>query len=167
MIESFWSRMQVELLDTWRSETRVELANAVFEYLEIWHNPPTPPLSARHDDTRRVRSSLSNHHRGMTSLTTRLHKTRGTPVVVAVHAAVASWVRPMMASNSSGVICQGPAGVGVVVGAFYQGDDGQREVAAGGQARRSDEDCPLAHGGDCTISVGDHGAVVWLEVPGV
>jgi len=38
MIESFWSRMQVELLDrrVWR--TRVELANAIFEYLEIFHN---------------------------------------------------------------------------------------------------------------------------------
>lgn len=38
MIESFWSRMQVELLDrqTWR--TRVELANGIFEYLEIFHN---------------------------------------------------------------------------------------------------------------------------------
>jgi putative transposase len=38
MIESFWSRMQVELLDrqTWR--TRLELANAIFEYLEIFHN---------------------------------------------------------------------------------------------------------------------------------
>ena len=38
MIESFWSRMQVELLDTRRWRTRVELANAIFEYLEIWHN---------------------------------------------------------------------------------------------------------------------------------
>ena len=41
MIESFWSRMQVELLDrrTWRTwRTRVELANAIFEYLEIFHN---------------------------------------------------------------------------------------------------------------------------------
>jgi putative transposase len=38
MIEAFWSRMQVELLDrqTWR--TRVELANVIFEYLEIFHN---------------------------------------------------------------------------------------------------------------------------------
>ena len=38
VIESFWSRMQVELLDrkTWR--TRVELTNAIFEYLEIFHN---------------------------------------------------------------------------------------------------------------------------------
>jgi putative transposase len=38
MIESFWSRMQVELLDTKRWKTRVELANAIFDYLEIWHN---------------------------------------------------------------------------------------------------------------------------------
>jgi putative transposase len=38
MIESFWSRMQVELLDRRSWRTRVELANAVFEYLEIFHN---------------------------------------------------------------------------------------------------------------------------------
>jgi transposase InsO family protein len=38
MIESFWSRMQVELLDRKRWKTRVELANAIFDYLEIWHN---------------------------------------------------------------------------------------------------------------------------------
>jgi putative transposase len=38
MIESFWSRMQVELLDRRRWRTRIELANAIFEYLEIFHN---------------------------------------------------------------------------------------------------------------------------------
>ncbi|GAA4927698.1 transposase InsO family protein [Nonomuraea thailandensis] len=38
MMESFWSRMQVELLDRRRWNTRIELANAIFEYLEIWHN---------------------------------------------------------------------------------------------------------------------------------
>ena len=38
VIESFWSRMQVELLDRQRWRTRVELANAIFEYLEIFHN---------------------------------------------------------------------------------------------------------------------------------
>ena len=38
MIESFWSRMQVELLDRQRWRTRMELANAIFGYLEIWHN---------------------------------------------------------------------------------------------------------------------------------
>jgi transposase InsO family protein len=30
--------MQVELLNTRRWKTRVELATAIFEYLEIWHN---------------------------------------------------------------------------------------------------------------------------------
>jgi transposase InsO family protein len=38
MIEAFWSQMQVELLDRQRWRTRVELANAIFEYLEIFHN---------------------------------------------------------------------------------------------------------------------------------
>jgi putative transposase len=38
MIEAFWSRMQVELLDRHRWKTRIELANAIFEYLEVFHN---------------------------------------------------------------------------------------------------------------------------------
>ncbi len=38
VIESFWSRMQVELLDRQRWRERVELANAIFEYLEVFHN---------------------------------------------------------------------------------------------------------------------------------
>ena len=38
VIEAFWGRMQTELLNrrTWR--TRIELANSMFEYLEIFHN---------------------------------------------------------------------------------------------------------------------------------
>jgi hypothetical protein len=38
MIESFWSRMQVELLDRRRWRTRIELATAIFDYLEVFHN---------------------------------------------------------------------------------------------------------------------------------
>jgi putative transposase len=38
MIEAFWSRMQVELLNRKSWRTRIELANAIFEYLEIFHN---------------------------------------------------------------------------------------------------------------------------------
>jgi transposase InsO family protein len=38
VIESFWGRMQTELLDRQRWKTRVELTNAIFEYLEIFHN---------------------------------------------------------------------------------------------------------------------------------
>jgi hypothetical protein len=38
VIESFWARMQVELLNRKEWKTRIELANAIFEYLEIFHN---------------------------------------------------------------------------------------------------------------------------------
>jgi len=38
MIESSWARMQVELSNRKRWYTRIELANAVFEYLEVFHN---------------------------------------------------------------------------------------------------------------------------------
>ncbi|GAA4301697.1 hypothetical protein GCM10023178_07410 [Actinomadura luteofluorescens] len=36
--ESFWARMQTELLDRQRWRTRVELANAIFEYIEGFYN---------------------------------------------------------------------------------------------------------------------------------
>jgi putative transposase len=38
VVEAFWARMQVELLNRKKWRTRVELANAIFEYLEIFHN---------------------------------------------------------------------------------------------------------------------------------
>ena len=38
VIEAFWARMQVELLNRRKWRTRTELANAIFEYLEIFHN---------------------------------------------------------------------------------------------------------------------------------
>ncbi|GAA3241621.1 IS3 family transposase [Dactylosporangium siamense] len=38
MMESFWGRMQTELLNRRRWKTRIELANAIFEYLEVFHN---------------------------------------------------------------------------------------------------------------------------------
>lgn len=38
MLESFCSRMQVELLDRRRWKTRVGLATAICEYLEVFHN---------------------------------------------------------------------------------------------------------------------------------
>lgn len=34
MMESFWSSMQIELLNRKKWKTRVELANAIFEYIE-------------------------------------------------------------------------------------------------------------------------------------
>jgi putative transposase len=38
VIESFWGRMQTELLNRRRWKTRIELASAIFEYLEVFHN---------------------------------------------------------------------------------------------------------------------------------
>lgn len=38
MMESFWSRMQVELLNRQRWKTRIELATAIHDYIELWHN---------------------------------------------------------------------------------------------------------------------------------
>lgn len=38
MMESFWSSMQIELLNRRKWKTRVELANAIFEYIEIFYN---------------------------------------------------------------------------------------------------------------------------------
>lgn len=72
MIEAFWSRMQVELLDRQRRRTRVEIANALLEYLEIWH------------DRRRRHSSLGmlspiefekHDHRGMRNQEIGFHRT--------------------------------------------------------------------------------------------
>ena len=36
--EAFWARLQVELLNRQRWNTRIELANAIFEYIEGFHN---------------------------------------------------------------------------------------------------------------------------------
>ena len=39
MMESFWGTMQLELLDSRSWNTRAELANAIFEWIECWYNP--------------------------------------------------------------------------------------------------------------------------------
>ena len=38
MVESFWGRMQVELFNRKRWKTRIELANAIHDYIELFHN---------------------------------------------------------------------------------------------------------------------------------
>ena len=39
LMESFWGTMQLELLDRRTWETRRQLSNAVFEWIECWYNP--------------------------------------------------------------------------------------------------------------------------------
>ena len=38
MVETFWARMQVELLNRRRWKTRIELATAIHDYIELLHN---------------------------------------------------------------------------------------------------------------------------------
>ena len=38
MMESFWSSMQIELLDRKHWKTRLELTNAMFDYIEVFYN---------------------------------------------------------------------------------------------------------------------------------
>ena len=38
MMESFWPSMQIELLNRKKWRTRLDLANAIFALLEIFHN---------------------------------------------------------------------------------------------------------------------------------
>jgi transposase InsO family protein len=37
MVESFWGRMQVKLFNRKRRKTRVELATAIHDYIELFH----------------------------------------------------------------------------------------------------------------------------------
>jgi putative transposase len=39
MMESFWGTLQLELLDSKTWQTRHELANAIFEWIETSHQP--------------------------------------------------------------------------------------------------------------------------------
>ena len=38
MMESFWGTLQLEVLHSRTWETRAELANAIFEWIECWYN---------------------------------------------------------------------------------------------------------------------------------
>jgi putative transposase len=80
MIESFWSRMQVELLNRHRWRTRIELANAIFEYLEVFHN-----RQRRHSSLGMLSPVREppTHHRSMKNPAPRLHRTRGRPAELA------------------------------------------------------------------------------------
>src|SRR5689334_7237323 len=70
--------MQVELLDRQRWRTRVELANAIFEYLEIFQ-PPTSRLVARDAHTRRSSKQVNHQQPQHENPTDQLHRTQGTP----------------------------------------------------------------------------------------
>ena len=70
MMESFWSSMQIELLDRQRWSTRVELANAMFEVHRGVPQPATPSLRARVSHPDRGRGSLREDTRSSLILDT-------------------------------------------------------------------------------------------------
>jgi putative transposase len=39
MMESFWATLQLEVLNRRTWDTREQLANAIFEWIECWYNP--------------------------------------------------------------------------------------------------------------------------------
>lgn len=54
MMEAFWGRMQTELLNRKRWHTRLELTNAIFEYVEIFHNRKRRHQRTRDAHTQRI-----------------------------------------------------------------------------------------------------------------
>jgi hypothetical protein len=60
MVESFWGRMQVELLNRKRWTTRIELATAIHDYIELFQHP-APALSARDAHANRIRGSTQRN----------------------------------------------------------------------------------------------------------
>lgn len=48
LVESFWSTMQRELLDTRDWDTPEQLGSAIFEWIEAWYNPRRRHTSIGH-----------------------------------------------------------------------------------------------------------------------
>ena len=54
MVESFWGRMQTELLNTRKWKTRVELSSQIFDWIEGFYNRTRRHSRTRHDVPNRV-----------------------------------------------------------------------------------------------------------------
>lgn len=59
-MESFWSSMQNELLDRQRWNTRLELSNAIFDYIEVFYNRQRRHSSLDYESPVEFERSLSN-----------------------------------------------------------------------------------------------------------
>lgn len=76
MMESFWSTLQRELLDTRRWATRSDLAGAIFEWIQAWYNPSAGTRCSTTDP----RSSTNASHRRPTRGIITTPKSSGEPV---------------------------------------------------------------------------------------
>ena len=54
--ESFFGTLQLELLDEHRWESRQQLAQAIFEWIEAWYNPEASPQLLPDAQSRGLRS---------------------------------------------------------------------------------------------------------------
>ncbi len=70
MMESFWSSMQIELLNRKKWKTRLELANAIFDYIEIFHNRQRRHSSLGYRTPNRIRTTLREELHPSLKLTT-------------------------------------------------------------------------------------------------
>ena len=73
MVEAFWGRMQVELLNRQRWATRVELATAIHHYIEEFHN-----TKRRHSALDMISPTEYEHTHSRLNPETRPHQTRDT-----------------------------------------------------------------------------------------
>ena len=84
-IEAFWTRMQVELLNRRRWRTCLEFSDAIFEYLEIFHN-----RQCRHSSLGMLTPVEYEIRRAATARdqTSRLRETQGTRRAFETHGTV-------------------------------------------------------------------------------
>ncbi|MGD9694893.1 MAG: IS3 family transposase [Thermoleophilia bacterium] len=76
VVEAFWGRVQVELLNRQTWKTRIELASAIHDYIELFHNTRLAPLGVRHAHPERIRETLLPDPRCRLTPEPRLHGTR-------------------------------------------------------------------------------------------
>lgn len=63
MMDSFGSSVQIELLDRQKWKTRLELAYAIFDYIEIFHNRRRRHSALNYRTPDQVRTILHRRHR--------------------------------------------------------------------------------------------------------
>lgn len=165
MMESFWSSMQIELLNRKKWKTRVELANAIFEYIKIFYN-----RQRRHSALGTEPQSNTRHSKSATS-PPRVSDPTGTRSVGQVKLTPARSSRPSFANSPFGVavvtmissspaspvssasVCQ-PLNVGPArVGGHRDAEDSR--AASTRSVRRSTPRAPAS-----SISTGNEPAIV-------
>jgi hypothetical protein len=74
MVEAFWGRMQVELFNRTTWTTRIELATAIHDYIELFYNLTPPPQRPGNAHPDRIREPLLTHRPGRLTQASRLRE---------------------------------------------------------------------------------------------